>query len=140
MPRLAVLLLAVVLWTLTGCGATQDLRARAIELRPDAPYQVMMPGIHVFTFTLDAPARVVLESETFPGDLATSPAGVLLDSEGQVVARDWTSGRGSNFRIDERLAAGTWYLRTQDPHACLSVRLCPDRDDHRYRVRLRLDE
>ncbi|WP_163557715.1 hypothetical protein [Halomonas sp. NO4] len=124
---------------LTGCAAVQDPRERAIELRPGEPYQVMAPGAYLFTFTLDAPARVVLESETFPGDHATTPAGVLRDSEGQIVTRDWTSGRGSNFRIEERLAAGTWYLRTHDLHACLSVLRCPDQD-HRYWVHLRLDE
>ncbi|SDI98943.1 hypothetical protein [Billgrantia gudaonensis] len=140
MQHWARCLVAVVLFGgLSGCAGIQDSRERAIELRPDESYEVMAPGAYLFTFTLDTRSRVVLESETRPGDFVSSPAGVLLDSEGREVARDWTSGRGSNFRIEEELPAGTWYLRTRDPHACLSVRHCTDRDN-RYRVHFRLDE
>lgn len=139
MPRPALLLGALVLWLLAGCAAIRDPLAGATELRPGRPYEVMTPGMHYFTFTLAAPARVVLESDVFPGDMtAVDPIGELLDSEGRTVVLDRLGGSGSNFRIEERLAAGTWYLRVHDPQACFSVWRCDD--DHRYSVVLTLED
>ncbi|WP_104203344.1 hypothetical protein [Billgrantia saliphila] len=108
----------VILLLLTGCATGGDLRDGAYVLEPGRPYQVLTAGQRYFSFTLEAPAHVVLESQTFPGDAGVvSPAGQLLDADGQIVARDWTSGEDSNFRIERDLEAGTWYLRVTTPHA-----------------------
>ncbi|MDI5985126.1 PPC domain-containing protein [Halomonas sp. M4R5S39] len=140
MRRYVFLLCAACLWALAGCAGVHDPREGAIELVPGRSYQVMMAGQRYFTFTLEAPAKVVLESHTFPADVGfVSPAGQLLDSEGRVVARDWTSGADSNFRIEESLAAGTWYLRVSNPHACRSAFDCLHRD-YRYEVLLTIAE
>ncbi|MFY0989241.1 PPC domain-containing protein [Halomonas sp. C05BenzN] len=140
MRRFASFLLAISLMLLAGCASVHDPRDGATELVPGRPHQVMMAGQRYFTFTLEAPARVVLESLTFPADVGfVSPAGQLLDSEGQLVARDWTSGADSNFRIEKRLAAGTWYLLVTNPHACRSAFSCLERD-YRYEVLLTLED
>lgn len=133
MRRFVTLLLA-------GCAAVNDPRAGGIELVPDRPYQVIMAGPRVFTFTLEAPTQVVLESQVFPGDvLRVSPVGRLLDAEGRVVASDRHGGGHDGFRIAERLAAGTWFLRVDTPHACFSTFECLHRD-YRYEVLLRVEE
>lgn len=134
-----ILALAVSLLVVSGCAATMAPPAGAPELVPGRSHEVLMPGQYYFTFTLDAPARVVLESHTFPGDHHVNPDGQLLDREGQVVARDWHSGWRSNFRIEEDLPAGTWYLRVRDPFVCLDVIQCQERD-HRYSVTLEIEE
>ncbi|MCE9661875.1 hypothetical protein LY622_00320 [Halomonas sp. M5N1S17] len=138
MTRVTGLLLLSLL-LLTACAGTSDPRDLAIELRPDRPFEVMTPGQRYFTFTLEAPARVVLESQTFPGETGlVSPAGQLLDANGELVERDWTSGTDSNFRIERRLEAGTWYLRVTNPHARPSAFGFMDRD-YRYSVLLRVE-
>ncbi|KAA0010357.1 hypothetical protein F0A17_18010 [Billgrantia pellis] len=137
MSRFVSSLLALLL--LTGCSSVGDLRDRAQVLIPGQSYQVLTAGQRYFTFTLEAPARVVLESLTFPGDEGVvSPAGQLLDVDGQIVARDWTSGEGSNFRIERDLEAGTWYLRVTTPHAGPSAYGAMGRD-YPYRVLLTLE-
>ncbi|MFW3615260.1 PPC domain-containing protein [Billgrantia antri] len=124
---------------LAGCAGMGDPRNTATELVPGQPYEVMTPGHRYFTFTLSAPARVVLESHTFPGDTGVvAPAGQLLDADGQLVVRDWNSGRNSNFRIANQLEAGTWYLRVTTPHASLGSFGMLERD-YRYSVTLRID-
>ncbi|MCE9684555.1 hypothetical protein [Halomonas alkalisoli] len=140
MTRVTGLLLLSLLLLLTGCAGTSDPRDGAIELVPGRPYEVMTPGQRYFTFTLEAPARVVLESQTFPGETSViSPAGQLLDANGELVERDWISGTDSNFRIERRLEAGTWYLRVTNPHARPSAFGFVERD-YRYSVLLRVDD
>ncbi|PMR68903.1 hypothetical protein [Halomonas heilongjiangensis] len=140
MRRCVFLLCVVCLGALAGCAGGYDPREGAIELVPGRPYQVITAGQRYFTFTLDAPAKVVLESLTYPADVGSvSPAGQLLDSEGRVVTRDWTSGTDSNFRIEERLAAGIWYLQVDNPHACRWALSCLERD-YRYEVLLTIEE
>lgn len=129
--------LTVSIWLLlTGCASTGVSQDIATEMVPGRAYEVMTAGQRYFTFTLEVPTHVVLESETFPGDGFISPAGQLLDAEGQVAVRDWNSGDNSNFRIAQQLEPGVWYLRTSLPHVgSSSGRL--DRD-YRYRVQLRV--
>lgn len=136
---LILLLLIPGLLLQAGC-ATVDPRDRAMPLTPDRPYEVMMAGPRLFTFTLSEPARVVLESWVYPGDVAfVSPRGQLLDSDGRVVAIDRFSSASDSFRIEERLPAGVWYLRVDTPHACHSPLSCLHRD-YRYTVRMMLEE
>ncbi|MBA2779737.1 hypothetical protein [Billgrantia kenyensis] len=138
MRRYAAVLFSILL-LLTGCAGTSDPRDHAIPLTPDRPFEVMSTGMRHFTFSLQEPARVVLESETFPWDSAmAAPSGELLDADGEVVARDWHSGIDGNFRIERELEAGVWYLRVTTPHAGSSVGLL-DRD-YRYTVILRVAE
>lgn len=128
----------ILLLLLTGCAGMSDPRDNAIVLTPGQPFEVMSTGMRYFTFTLQEPARVVLESETFPWDTALgAPAGQLLDTNGVVVERDWHSGIDGNFRIDRQLAAGTWYLRVTTPYAGPPHGFI-DRD-YRYSVLLRVD-
>ncbi|NIC07067.1 hypothetical protein [Billgrantia bachuensis] len=124
---------------LAGCAGMGDPRDSATELVPGHAHEVMTPGHRYFTFTLDAPARVVLESHTFPGDAGSvAPAGQLLDADGQLVVRDWNSGRNSNFRIERQLEAGTWYLRVTTPHTSPGSLGMMERD-YRYSVTLKVD-
>ncbi|QTP53458.1 hypothetical protein HNO51_01440 [Billgrantia sulfidoxydans] len=139
MKRLITSLPLILLLLLAGCAGMGDPRDSATELEPGRFYEVMTPGHRYYTFTLDAPARVVLESHTFPGDTGiVAPAGQLLDADGQVVERDWNSGRNSNFRIERRLEAGTWYLRVTTPHASPGSFGMMERD-YRYSVTLKVD-
>jgi hypothetical protein len=132
-------LLVFSLLLLAGCAGTNDPWDSAPELVPGRPFEVMTPGHRYFTFTLRSPARVVLESQTFPGDAGlAAPAGQLLDASGQLVERDWTSGRNGNFRIERRLEASTWYLRVTTPHASPGSFGMMERD-YRYSVLLRVD-
>lgn len=134
MRRCAAFTLSILL-LLTGCAGTSDPRDYAIPLTPERPFEVMSTGMRYFTFTLQEPTRVVLESETFPWDSAMgAPSGELMDAEGEVVERDWHSGVDGNFRIERRLEAGVWYLRVTTPHAGSPSALM-DRD-YRYSVRL----
>lgn len=137
MKRFVSSLLLILL--LAGCVGMGDPRDSATELVPGHAYEVMTPGHRYFTFTLDAPARVVLESHTFPGDAGpVAPAGQLLDADGQLVMRDWNSGRNSNFRIERQLEAGTWYLRVTTPHTSPGSFGMMERD-YRYSVTLKVD-
>ncbi|WP_148252099.1 hypothetical protein [Aidingimonas lacisalsi] len=122
------LVVLVALW-LTGC-ATASLEERAIPLMLGEPYEGMLgPGYDTFTFTLDTPARIVLESHIPLGRMVSVvPNGQLLDSQGNVVARDWHGGEGRNFRIETMLPAGTWYLRVNDGLGCGSELRCMDVD------------
>ncbi|MCE8034892.1 hypothetical protein EKK97_01770 [Billgrantia tianxiuensis] len=139
MNRILSALLLGSLLLLTGCAGTWDPRDSATELVPGRSYEAMTAGQRYFTFTLDAPARVVLESHTFPGDTGlVEPAGQLLDANGQVVERDWNSGRNGNFRIERQLEPGVWYLRVTTPHASPSSFGTMERD-YRYSVTLRID-
>lgn len=138
MSRL-VFSLTLILLLLAGCAGNGDPRERATALEPGRPHQVLTAGQRLFTFTLQSPARVVVESQTFPGDAgAVSPAGQLIDADGQIVARDWTSGEHSNFRIERDLEAGTWYLRVMTPHASPASYGFMDRD-YQYTVLLRIE-
>ncbi|MGQ4880580.1 hypothetical protein ACOJCM_18610 [Billgrantia sp. LNSP4103-1] len=135
-PSLSLLLLLLLL---TGCASTGDPLHSATELEPGRRHEVLTAGHRHFTFTLAEPANVVIESQTFPGEGGMiSPAGQLLDAEGRLVARDWTSGQHSNFRIERRLDAGTWYLRVTTPHANLAS-FGSMEQDYRYSVLLRVD-
>lgn len=137
MKRCKVLLLTMYLM-LTGCAGTGNLQSIATEMVPGRAYEVMTAGHSYFTFTLDAPAHVVLESQTFPGVAGyVAPAGQLLDADGRVVARDWNSGADSNFRIERQLQPGAWYLRVTTPHTAPTAAGDMDRD-YRYAVMLRI--
>ncbi|MGR2740825.1 PPC domain-containing protein [Billgrantia sp. Q4P2] len=139
MKRFVSSLSLMLLLSLTGCAGTWDPLDSATELVPGRAYEVMSAGHRYFTFTLDAPARVVLESHTFPGDTGlVEPAGQLLDANGRMVERDWVSGRNGNFRIERQLEPGTWYLRVTTPHASPSSFGTMERD-YRYSVTLRVD-
>ncbi|GHC37850.1 hypothetical protein [Aidingimonas halophila] len=141
MPRWARVTISILLAVgLAGC-ASGSLEQRATPLMPGEPYEGMLgPGSEVFTFTLDEPASIVLESYIPLGRMASvAPNGQLLDDEGDVVARDWHSGEGRNFRIETELPAGTWYLRVNDGLGCNSEWNCRniDRD---YGVTLTIDD
>lgn len=131
--------LPLILLLLAGCAGTWDPRDGATELVPGRSYEVMTAGHRYFTFTLNAPARVVLESHTFAWDVGlVAPAGQLLDVNGQVIERDWNSGRDGNFRIERQLDAGTWFLRVTTPHASLGSFGMLERD-YQYSVTLNID-
>lgn len=130
------LLVALVL-LVTGCAAATQPE-RAITLEPGMPKEVMSPTPQYFTFTLSRPAHVTVESETFPGDEYIAPNIVLLNEQQQEVARDWSSGRRSNFRLQERLSEGVWYVRVHDPFNG-PCGMCDERN-YQYRVTLRIDE
>lgn len=139
MKRLISSLSLILLLILAGCAGTWNPRDNATELVPGRSYEVMTAGQRYFTFTLDVPARVVLESHTFAWDVGlVAPAGQLLDVSGQVVERDWNSGRDGNFRIERQLEPGTWFLRVTTPHASPSSFGMMERD-YRYSVTLRVD-
>lgn len=134
------LLTGLMVMGLVGCAAVSPMES-ARELRPGESREgQLMSGPDRYRFSLAAPARVILESEVFPGQvLEVRPNGRLLNADGEVVARDFASGRqGGNFRIETRLDAGTWYLIVSETHGCRSALRCPDRDA-RYRVSLRVE-
>ncbi|WP_043531441.1 hypothetical protein [Litchfieldella xinjiangensis] len=135
--RAAWFIIASISLALSGCATTSSDGPPkwAIELSPGEEHEILMPGRYAFRFSLDEPAEVVLESQTFPGYGYIRPNGQLKDAQGQVVAQDWHSGRMSNFRIERELTAGTWYLEVDDPFACRGILRCEDRD-YRYTVSL----
>lgn len=132
----SALLVALAL-LMTGC-ATATRPEQAITLDPGMSKDVSSPPPQYFTFTLSRPSQVTIESETFPGNEYIAPYIVLLNEEQQEVARDWSSGRRSNFRLQERLSAGKWYVRVHDPFNG-SCGLCNERN-YRYSVTLQVDE
>ena len=123
---------------LAGCATPAWRDAHAIELAPQVPRDAWLgPGIDVYAFTLTAPARVVIESETPASGWTLDPDATLLDAKGRVVARDWRSGEGENFRLTRSLPAGRWYLEVTDGGGC---RLMQDCEAHRrYTVILAVD-
>lgn len=132
-------LLMTSLLVLSGCAATLAPPEQSHELRPGEAVEILSPNRYFFAFTLQEPTRVVIESETFPGFAGyVSPRAIVTDGEGTVVARDWSSGHRSNFRIDEEFPAGTWYLRVDDPFACRGVIQCEDRE-YQYTVTLKAE-
>lgn len=138
MQRLMSALSLCLLLLLAGCAGTGSSREDAIELVPGSPKDVLTAGHRYFMFTLNTPARVVLESQTFPGDSAVSPAGQLLAANGELIERDWDSGRNGNFRIERQLEPGIWYLHVTTPHASPASYGSME-SDYRYTVLLRVD-
>lgn len=131
-PLRAILLALLVI--LVGCATPSPHELHAISLEDGDEVEILSAGSRYFTFTLDAPASVVLESHTHPGQLEMiAPSARLLDAEGNQLARDWQSGRERNFRLEERLEPGVWFVHVMNPFACQGVRRCSDLD-YRYRV------
>lgn len=137
MPRyFRALTLMFLLVLLAGCAASAPHEQRAITLQDGDEIEIVSTGSRYFTFTLDSPSTVVLESHTHAGQLELiAPNARLLDAEGQQVARDWESGRERNFRLEQRLEPGVWFLHVMNPFTCNGERRCSDLD-YRYRVSL----
>lgn len=132
---LRVMIIAL-LAALAGCATPAPHQLNAIALQDGDEVEILSAGARYFTFTLDAPASVVLESHTHPGQLEMiAPSARLLDAEGNEVARDWQSGRERHFRLETQLEPGTWYLHVMNPFACSGALRCSDLD-YRYRVTL----
>ncbi|WP_192035614.1 hypothetical protein [Halomonas sp. YLGW01] len=125
--------------TIAGCATPVTREARAILLVPGESRDGWLgPGVDVYAFTLAAPARVMLESETPASGWTLDPDATLFDAKGRVVARDWRSGEGENFRLARRLTAGRWYLEVSDGGGCTFM--ADDCEAHRrYSVTLAVD-
>lgn len=86
--------------------------------------------VDYFEVTLDEAGTLTVSTS---GD--TDTFGALEDSEGTTIDSDDDSGTGSNFRIEEDLAAGTYFIRVRHFHNgltgeyTLNVSL-DDLDDH----------
>ncbi|MBD3897858.1 hypothetical protein IEI94_18535 [Halomonas sp. ML-15] len=133
---LRVLMVMTLLALLAGCAASAPHEQRAISLQDGDEIEVVSAGARYFTFTLDSPSTVVLESHTHVGQQTqVIPNARLLDAEGQQVARAWDGGRGHNFRLEQHLEPGVWFLHVMNPFACDGERRCSDLD-YRYRVSL----
>ena len=134
MPLSGLMIVALLL--LAGCAASVSHEQRAITLQDGDEVEIVSAGARYFTFTLDSPASVVLESHTHAGQQTqVIPNARLLDAEGNQVARDWDSGRGHNVRLEQQLEPGVWFLHVMNPFACNGERRCSDLD-YRYRVSL----
>lgn len=144
LDRLLLPLLLSIALAVAGCATTAPHEQRAIMLNDGDGYEVLSAGPRYFVFTLDEPARVILESHTHPAQTGLiAPNARLLDADGNQVARDWNSGRERNFRLEESLTAGTWYLHVMTPFAGAGgggggtgERHDGGGSDHRYRVTL----
>ncbi|PAU76661.1 hypothetical protein [Halomonas salipaludis] len=125
MRLLTLPLMLFVMLLVAGCSTTAMQQERATELRPGQTYYGQLAsGSRLFRFTLDRPTSVILSATT--PVMRTLPGGYngrLLDADGQLIAEDRDSGEGFNFRIAERLDAGTYYLEMRQLQAC-SSRLC----------------
>ena len=95
----------------TGCG-TNDRRedATQLDLNERREGSMCREG-DVDYFRLDVPSRGRLVAET-EGSL--DMVGVLEDEDGERVASDDDGGAGVNFRIEEDLRAGRYYLRVNE--------------------------
>lgn len=131
-----VLMGLVLVSMMAGCATPATREAQAIELVPGESRDGWLgPGVDVYAFTLSAPAQVRLESETPASGWTLDPNATLFDAKGQVVARDWRSGEGENFRLTRALPAGRWYLEVSDGGGCTIM--AEDCEAHRrYSVRL----
>ncbi|SDL51683.1 hypothetical protein SAMN05192555_10528 [Franzmannia pantelleriensis] len=133
---LRALTVMTLLVLLAGCAASAPHEQRAISLQDGDEIEIVSAGARYITFTLENPATVVLESHTHPGQQTqVIPNARLLDAEGQQVARDWDGGRGHNFRLEQQLEPGVWFLHVMNPFACNGERRCSDLD-YRYRISL----
>ncbi|SDG53520.1 pre-peptidase C-terminal domain-containing protein [Onishia taeanensis] len=130
------LMALVLLGMIAGCATPATREVQAIELVPGEPRDGWLgPGVDVYAFTLTAPAKVRLESETPASGWTLDPDATLFDAKGRVVARDWRSGEGENFRLTRSLPAGRWYLEVSDGGGCTIM--ADDCEAHRrYSVRL----
>ena len=100
-----------------------------IELKPNEVYQGRLEEKQPlrFVFTLTSKQEIVLESHTSQKRTNNVyPSGVLFTKEGRVLARDWSSGLGRNFKIKRQLEAGTYVLRVEDERGCGSLHGCPE--------------
>ncbi|WP_458526621.1 PPC domain-containing protein [Onishia taeanensis] len=135
----AALLAAALLAAMAGCTTPATREVQAIELVPGEPRDGWLgPGRDVYAFTLSAPARVALESETPASGWTLDPDATLYDDAGRVLARDWRSGEGENFRLMRALSAGRWYLEVSDGGGCTIM--ADDCEAHRrYSVILEIE-
>lgn len=133
------LVVAALLAAMAGCTTPATREARAITLVPGEPRDGWLgPGVDVYAFTLATPTRVRLESETPASGWTLDPDATLFDAKGRVVARDWRSGEGENFRLMRSLSAGRWYLEVSDGGGCTIM--AEDCEAHRrYSVILEVD-
>lgn len=100
-----------------------------IELQPDQVYEGQLEEKQPlrFFFTLTSRQQVILQSHTSQRRTNNVyPSGVLFTKEGRVLARDWSSGVGRNFKIKRQLEAGTYVLRVEDERGCGSLHGCPE--------------
>ncbi|MBD3898094.1 hypothetical protein IEI94_19765 [Halomonas sp. ML-15] len=139
MRLLTLPLILFVMLLVAGCSTTAMQQERATELRPGQVYHGQLAsGSRLFRFTLDRPTSVVLSATTpVMRSLPGGYNGRLMDADGQVLAEDRDSGERFNFRIAERLEAGTYYLEMRQPQAC-SSRLCPN-ENMSFTLNFRVD-
>lgn len=100
-----------------------------IKLEAGTTYQGLLnqKAVIRFYFVLERSMDVVLESHTsLKRSDSVYPGAVLFHDDGSVIARDWNSGQGRNFKISKRLEAGTYVLRVEDGRGCGSLHGCPE--------------
>lgn len=100
-----------------------------IELKPNTTFSGQLEEKQPlrFFFTLTSKQEIVLESHTSQKrHNQVYPSAVLFTKEGRVLARDWSSGVGRNFKIKRQLEAGTYVLRVEDERGCGSLHGCPE--------------
>lgn len=122
-------LVFVLLATLSAPLYAKPFPDNFIKLESGITYQGQLNEKEIvrFYFVLERSMDVVLESHTsLKRTNNVYPGAVLFHADGSVITRDWNSGQGRNFRIEKRLAAGTYVLRIEDGRGCGSLHGCPE--------------
>ncbi|WP_166255805.1 hypothetical protein [Marinobacter salicampi] len=90
----------------------------SIELSPgqNGPFTPPSAGPDWYRLTLGSFSSVTLYSQRSENALdGIEPSATLLNSDGEVIATAEDNAPNEQFRIEERLAAGTYYLKIDAP-------------------------
>ncbi|WP_404364230.1 hypothetical protein [Marinobacter sp.] len=122
----------------TACAASGGFPPeRYIELDPgeNGPFTPPKAGPDWYTFSLDSFESVTIHSERInPTELqGIEPTATLMNASGEVITTVEDNAPREQFRIEQSLEAGTYYLRIEDPGPII------DRDEHMNRYMLYLE-
>ncbi|MFP4263950.1 MAG: hypothetical protein ACLFRS_11370, partial [Halomonas sp.] len=125
--------------TLSACASWTARSDRASELRPgETHYGQLASGLRLYRLEVERPGTLTLEAAT--PVTRTAPGGFsgrLLDEAGAELAADRRSGQGENFRFEEALEPGTYYLEMRNDTKCSSNACTWDNMHFKLESRLR---
>ncbi|MDN3520304.1 hypothetical protein [Halomonas ramblicola] len=133
-----VLLLTI---TLAACVSWSARTNQASELRLGQPhYGQLASGSRLYRLEIERPGTLTIEAITpttrnLPGGYSAR----LLDDAGQLIVADEESGEGANFRIQQALTPGVYYLELRNDFKCSSGSCISDNMSFKLESRLRRD-